>query len=262
MNRKPFASFDLEIATDLSDDKSIDHWQDYAPLGISCAALKMEGIDDVIFWEGKPRMSKAACIDLMKNLRSIMNKYDLITWNGASFDFRVLAFESDFIPECGYLALNSIDMMLEVVFRKGHYLALDTALSGMGIGSKLHEVRLNSGVLINDMSGAMAPLMWAAGEYDAVLEYLRYDVIRPLELAQKILDVGYLKWKSKKGFPQQIDIDSLVPAYQLFNLPLPDTSWMSTPPKRESFFEWIPNYTSFLPSDRHGITISMPTNSA
>ncbi len=254
MKRKPFASFDLEIATDLtSEDKSIDRWPEYAPLGISCAALKLENVDDVIFWQGKPRMPKADCVDMMKNLRSIMNKYDIITWNGTSFDFRVLAIETGFVPECGHLALKSIDMMLEVVFRKGHYLGLDTALAGMGIGSKLHEVRLNSGGLLNDMSGALAPLMWAAGEYDAVLEYLRYDVIRPLELAQKISERGYLKWRSKKGFPQQVDIDSLVPAYQLFSLSSPDTSWMTDPPKREKFFDWIPNYKSFLPSDQVSI---------
>ena len=254
MNRKPFASFDLEIATDLtSDDKSIDKWQEYAPLGISCAALKLEDVDNVIFWEGKPRMSKADCVGMMKSLRLIMDNYDIITWNGTSFDFRVLAIETGFVPECGYIALKSIDMMLEVVFRKGHYLGLDTALSGMNIGSKLHEVRLNSGRLLNDMSGDMAPLLWAAGEYGAVLEYLKYDVIRPLELAKKIADCYFLAWQSKRGFPSCVDIDRLVPAYQLFSLPPPDTSWMSYPPKRKQFFDWIPNYTSFLPSDQQPI---------
>ena len=65
--------------------------------------------------------------------------------------------------------------MLLVTFQKGYYLGLDKALHGAGLSGKLKKVALSDGTILMEMDGAMAPALWARGEYEAVLTYLRQD---------------------------------------------------------------------------------------
>ena len=76
--------------------------------------------------------------------------------------------------------------MLLVTFAKGWFLGLDKALKGAGIAGKVHELTLKNGEMLHDMNGGMAPKLWADGEHDAVLTYLRGDVEQTLALAQNI----------------------------------------------------------------------------
>ncbi len=70
-------------------------------------------------------------LELVHDLQKLVkNGYTLLTWNGAGFDFQVLAQESGLFEECGELALHHIDMMLLVTFRKGWLLPLQKALEG------------------------------------------------------------------------------------------------------------------------------------
>jgi len=97
-----------------------------------------------------------------------------------------LAEESGMVEECGELALNHVDLMLLVTFKKGWYLGLEKALSGAGIAGKVHELQLKNGKMLRGMSGALAPKLWSAGETEAVLTYLRGDVEQTLALANII----------------------------------------------------------------------------
>ena len=54
--------------------------------------------------------------------------YTILTWNGLSFDFNVLAEESGMHDECAELALNHVDMMFHIFCLRGHYLGLDLSL--------------------------------------------------------------------------------------------------------------------------------------
>jgi len=234
------ASFDLEIAKILPEN--VDNILDYAPLGISCAALAIEDQSDVLFWQGFPQQTKRECQKLVWDLIDyIASGYTLLTWNGCNFDFRVLAQESGMTEECGQLALNHVDLMFIVTCTKGWFLGLDKALSGAGISGKVKKLTLSNGER-SDMSGALAPTLWAKQEYNAVLTYLKGDVVQTLELAKTVQDSHAIHWVSGNGKPQSVSVPRLLTVKECFSISKPDTSWMKDPPRRETFVEWIPNW--------------------
>ncbi len=132
--------------------------------------------------------------------------------------------------------------MLLVTFNKGWYLALDKALNGAGIGGKVHEVKLKNGKMLRDMDGGMAPKLWAEGEHEAVLTYLRGDVEQTLALAKNIQETCEIQWLSGRGKPQFVSVPQLLTVRECFNIPEPDVSWMDNPPQREGFVKWIPDW--------------------
>lgn len=232
------ASFDLEIASVVPE--TVQEWSKVRGLGISCAAIALSDADEIRIWEGKPRFAKQNSIALVKRLMELRDQgYMLITWNGCSFDFRVLAEDSGLLQQCGQLALNHVDLMLMVTFTKGWYLSLQAALEGAGLSGKLRTVQLSDGSEIHDMDGSKAPGLWAAGEYEAVLAYLKEDVLQLLKLAQSVDRRGRISWTSRSGNPQNIRFSKLLTVTEGFGIPEPDTSWMSDPPSREQFIDWI-----------------------
>ncbi len=239
-----FASFDLESANAMPDNVvSYDEYFD--ELGISCAAVALTDQDDIVFWysEEKGPMPRHECKEVVEDLQQLVKDgYTIVTWNGTSFDFRLLAIESGMFEECANLALHHIDMMLYVTFTKGWRLGLQAALEGAGLEGKLHEVTLNDGTIITDMGGAKAPAMWEAGEREAVLSYLEEDVIQPLNLIHHIANTRTIDWISGSGNAQSIHIARLYTAVGCFSIKQPDTSWMTDSPTREGFFQWMPNW--------------------
>ena len=232
------ASFDLEIAAVVPD--TVQEWSKVKGLGISCAAIAFSDIDEIEVWQRVPRFEKSVSIDLVERLGELSEEgYTLVTWNGCSFDFRVLAEESGLVQRCGQLALNHVDLMLIVTFTKGWYLSLQAALQGAGLSGKLTRVRLSTGREIRDMDGSKAPALWAAGEHDAVLAYLKDDVVQLLKLAQLVSRRGRLSWLSRTGNPQEVRLSRLQTVTECFDIPEPDTSWMSNPPRRKQFTDWI-----------------------
>ena len=240
---KRIAAFDLEIAKVLPED--VTDLKSHAPLGISCAAVALSGTDEVEIWSGTPQMSVADCRSLVERLAELVSDgYTIVTWNGASFDFFVLAQESGMLEQCGELAFGHVDLMVIVTFSKGYYLGLDKALAGAGLQGKVKAVTLNDGSTLSDMSGAGAPQLWAAGERDAVIEYLKGDVTQLLALAARVARSGAITWLSNRGKPQSVRTKKLITVEECFRIPLPDTSWMSNPPSRQSFVDWIPNWAA------------------
>lgn len=154
------------------------------------------------------------------------------------------------IDECAKLALTGIDMMLLVTFVKGYFLGLDKALIGAGLESKTHTVILKNGETLSEMNGAMAPALWRAGETEAVLTYLKGDVIQPLKLIHAIEREHFIKWTTNSGKPGSVFVPKILTVQELFALPEPDTSWMTKAPKRLDFVSWIPAkiLDEFLPN--------------
>lgn len=233
------ASFDLEIAKVLPEN--VNNILDHAPLGISCAALAFDDKKDVLFWQAVPYLSAQESRKLVEDLMNYhQSGYTFVTWNGCNFDFRVLAQESGMVQECGQMALNHIDLMLMVTFTKGWLLGLDKALKGANISGKVKTLRLANGDILDNVTGALAPILWAKQEYDAVLTYLQGDVVQTLELAKVIQTSRTIRWVSSSGKWQSISVPRLLTVKECFNIPKPDVSWMANSPKRESFVEWIP----------------------
>jgi len=239
------AAFDLEIAKQTPADAG--DLRRFAPLGITCAAVAFADTAEPTFWQGVPQLTRPECQDMVRELQEFVRSgYTLVTWNGCAFDFWVLAQESGMIEECGALALDHVDLMLMVTFTKGYYLGLDRALQGAGLAGKVKAVTLRDGARITDMSGVRAPELWAAGEHAAVLAYLRGDVTGLLKLAEFVQRKRALTWLSNRGTPQSITVKQLLPVTACFDIPEPDVSWMSNPPTRQQFVDWIPGWEKLV----------------
>lgn len=227
-------SYDIEIYNDFPEGEVDLH--DIIP---SIAAICTTEAD-VKFYYDKPYMTPLTAGLLVTDMIYWFGLgFVPFTWNGCGFDFKLLGYYSGLVTECAHLALNSVDGMLLVTFRKGYYLGLDAALIGAGVKGKQHEVTLNDGSVITDMGGAKAPEMWRNGEYSAVMDYLRGDVVQPLKLGEVLLSSNQLKWTSKSGRPQSV-YTKMEMVKDLFKLPVPDTSWMTDPPTRRKFIDWMP----------------------
>lgn len=235
-----FAAFDLEIAKIIPEN--VTELLAHSPLGVSCAGLAVEDKEEPVFWQGYPQLTQAECQKLVRDLiEYVAAGYTLLTWNGCNFDFRVLAQESGLYEECGQLALNHVDLMLFVTFSKGWLLGLDKALSGAGISGKIKEVTLSNGESVA-MKGALAPGLWAKREFNAVLTYLGMDVTQTLKLAKAVQVSHAIRWLSSTGKSQSVSVVRLLTVKECFDIPEPDTSWMSHPPRRETFVDWIPDW--------------------
>jgi hypothetical protein len=217
----------------------------YASLGISCAALRLSDVTEPILWSGFPKLSQPQAAAIVNKLLALVAEgYTVVSWNGCSFDFWVLATESGLIEDCAALALHHIDLMMQVTFTAGHYLGFEKALRGAGLSGKKKEVTLRDGSRLMEMTDGEAPRLWARGESDAVLSYLRQDVDQLLMLAFEIRRCQFVSWTSNSGRRCTLEIPQLLPASACFGIPEPDTSWMSNPPRRESFVDWIPRWQS------------------
>jgi len=245
----PLAAFDIEIAQEIPEGE-VD-WARVRP-GISCAAIALEGAADTrttadprtqpaLFDQATRALTRNGVSRLVDALQeAVHDGFTILTWNGVGFDFPVLAEQSGRRAECARLAWDSVDMMFHLFCAKGHPLALDTALAGMGLEGKAHVVTGADGRTI-EISGKEAPRLWQAGEYTAVLTYCAADVRRTLELAQVCARRGYLAWTSRAGKANRLDLpqDGWLPARECVKLPEPDTNWMRDPPTRTRYVGWM-----------------------
>jgi hypothetical protein len=229
MNRK-YLAFDIEIFNDIPDGTT--DWKALRPLGISCAATLASGEDRPELWHGEEKarpMNQVELREMLSYMAYAVNEgYTIVTWNGLSFDFDVLAEETGIHAKCAELAMNHIDMMFHFFCLKGFPLGLDACAKGCGLTGKTEG-----------MSGAKAPQLWQAGEYDKVLEYVGQDVITTLAVAEAVERQKGFDWISKKGRVNSIRINQWKTVAEALQLPEPDTSWMSDPWPRSKFTEWM-----------------------
>jgi len=226
-----YVAFDFETAKILP--AGTDDLLAYRPLGITCAATLIDDSSPKV-WYGRRRGRPAARMGQIR-LRRLVSRltdmvamgYTILTWNGLSFDFNVLAEESGMFTECVSLALQQVDMMFHIVCLRGHRLALETAAEGMGLPGKL-----------KGMTGLDAPVEWAAGRYPKVLRYLAQDVRTTLDVAHEVERCGYLRWTSRRGNPTGVQLTRWLTVTEALNLPVPDTSWMDAPEPRIKFIGW------------------------
>ena len=120
--------------------------------------------------------------------------------------------------------------MFHVVCRLGYPVALGKAAEGLGLPGK-------SGGL----TGYDAPVLWAQGRYQDVLDYNVQDARLALTIAQETERRGELVWITRRGSKGRMPLErGWKSVREALALPLPDTSWMSNPPARGDFLSWLP----------------------
>jgi hypothetical protein len=224
--KRRYLAFDIETARGVEPN-----WRSCRPLGISCAATLLSDTDELILWHGsEDKMSQQEAASLVKYLRAIVEGgYTIATWNGVGFDFDILGEESGMLAECRELAVNHVDMMFHVLCRLGFGVSLNAAAKGMGLEGKPEG-----------MNGAMAPVMWAEGKREAVLDYVAQDVRTTLELATECEACGALRWITKKGKLRTMGLlGGWLTVEEAEQLREPDTSWMTDPWNRAEFTAWL-----------------------
>lgn len=173
-----YLAFDLEISKII--DEAIP-WEEQRPYGISCAATMKTGEEPRVWygrgcpfkyaWNKMPMMQVRTLVQYLQ--QAVSDGYQIVTFNGLKFDFDVLAEESGMHEECVSLALDHLDMMFHFFCVKGHFVGLAKVAMEMGLEGK-------SG------SGADAPRLWAAGEYQKILDYVAQDVAVTMNVFNEI----------------------------------------------------------------------------
>ena len=233
--KQRFVAFDIEIAQPLPE--GVVDWRQHRPLGITCAATVTSQPEDLRLWYGRDdaeapadRMAQAEAQELVEYLsRAKREGYQILTWNGLGFDFEVLAEESQSLDECRELAGHHVDMMFHAFCHLGYPISLDRAARGMSMAGKPEG-----------MSGLLAPQMWAEGQRQQVLDYVRQDARITLDLALASQSRGHLRWIAHSGKRREMPLPSgWLSVDEARKLPQPDTSWMSDPMSRDGFTAWL-----------------------
>jgi hypothetical protein len=225
-----YLAFDLEIAKPVYD---IADWKSLRPLGISCAAAAYFDTAtqsaNTMVWANIPQLLPEDCRGIVDTLWVFNQElgYDIVTWNGLSFDFDILAEESGLYDLCRMLAMGHTDMMFHFFCDNGHPVSLDKAAKGMKLGGKTEGV-----------TGASTPDLWAKGEHAKVLQYVRRDAILTLQLAQAVAEQQSLNWLTSKGDIKCWSVDKLLPVNQAKNLPENYPAWIKDPWPRSKFYDW------------------------
>ena len=233
-----YLAFDIETAKDVPGEDF--NWRPHRPLGISCAATLTSDSSEIQLWYGKTadgtpagRMTRDDVAALVQYLcKMVGDGFTILTWNGLGFDFDILAEESSVAESCRECALAHIDMMFHIVCALGYPVALDKGAQGMGVAGKPVG-----------MAGYKAPKLWAEGRHKEVLEYVSQDVRIAMQIAQAAEKQRRFEWITRKGTKSKMPLpNGWLTVREALGLPQPDTSWMSSPLKRQDFTAWIPGF--------------------
>lgn len=232
---KKFLAFDIETAK-IIPERSREILA-HRPLGICCIGAFASGEKDpAVFYSTDdkgtpaPQMTREDISDFVDFLiDKAKSGYSIFTWNGAGFDFDVLAEESGRVDDCKKLASRHVDGLFHVFCVKGFFVGLGAAGEVVGEG-KLEGVR-----------GGMIPRMWKEGKSEEVLQYLAQDCRLALAVAEASESNKELSWVTRKGSVSSFPLpQGWLSVDEARNLPEPDTSWMDNPPApRSKFIDWL-----------------------
>ena len=156
---------------------------------------------------------------------------DVISYNGASFDFRMLwlqTSDADIRKRVEILALNHFDLHLACILARGHRIKLDS-LATASLGQA------------KTASGASAIDMWSNKEYDKLFEYCTKDVELLRDLHELALNDSKLTFESRKGNLFDFDLKEFVGlgAEAMSKLPPKKEDWMDDNSTLVQVFDWI-----------------------
>lgn len=226
-------SFDIEIAN-VIDLKPGEDLEKYGPFDIACAAA-VDDLGVAKLWfatdaQGRPggvldaRTAKAMLTWLREQqLAGVM----VCAWNGLSFDLHWIGHVAGDLALAQEVALDLYDPMFQFVCQRGFPVALANVAEGLGI----REKKL--------MSGEQAPIEWAKGHHQLVLDYVTGDCRITEAVIARIVAQREVRWKTKKGTISSEPMPTLRKVRDALKIPAPDTSWMSEPLRRDKFHAWF-----------------------
>jgi hypothetical protein len=234
MDAAPRFAFDIEIAdiVELAPGEDLDR---HGPFRIACAA-DCDRQGEVRHWysrdaDGGPAdaMSPEAALECLRWLREQqLSGARLCAWNGLSFDLRWLGEAALDLPLAAEVALDLVDPMFQFFVQRGFPVGLAAVAEGLGV----EETKL--------MSGADAPVEWARGDRQRVLDYVAGDCRITSLVVDRIAATRAIRWRTRRGTISSEPMPELRPVRELLDVPEPDTSWMDAPIPRAKFLHWIP----------------------
>ena len=226
-------SFDIEIADvfELAPGEDLDA---HGPFDISCAAA-IDEAGEVRHWvspgeDGRPahHLDAGTAREMLTFLRAKQRAGSRVfAWNGLSFDLRWLGVAADDVALAAEIALDLYDPMFQFFVQRGFPVALAKVAEGLGI----EEKKL--------MGGADAPVEWARGNHQLVLDYVAGDCRITDQVVAQIEKRGELRWRTRRGTLSHEPMPELRRVRDLLDAPEPDTSWMDAPMPRTKFTGWL-----------------------
>lgn len=205
------------------------------PLAVICAAVLTKGAKRPSLWYGvRPGqqgpaayMSRNDARRLVYHLEDlVVGGHTLVTWNGAGFDWNMLATESGEFKLCRELAEHHVDMMFHVVCARGHRLSLGKAARGMGVA--------------RNVDGWDAEALWNQRRYDVALARLTRDVRVTLQIAERCQARGALDWTADSGRVACLSLPAgWLSVAEASQLPAPNVAGLSYPTCRSSVTGWM-----------------------
>jgi len=253
--------WDIEIATELADD-----WRKAPSPGISVAAAATNPEDDTdkILWHAgrEPRMTVEQARRMADWLIDEARAGSIIiTWNGAGFDFPVLARECDdpnYERELAQVTMAHVDVAFQFFCTMGYMISLNAAAKALHLEGKLPG-----------MSGRLAPLLWNAPARDLTdremmefrelgvepgshaarnlcARYVIQDALTTLQVYERLMEDRILVWRTRAGHLTKRPWIPLVTGNpprlytcaESLDITPPDTSWMNNPRNRSDFIGW------------------------
>lgn len=253
-------AFDLEIATRFPGDGR----PDFKTMLVSCAAT-ISDLGEVKTYQGPAlegggyyaSMPPEGVTQMVRDLGKAYTAGDtIISFNGLGFDWKLLAYASKSkgaYRACARMALGHYDVMFQALCELGYPIGLAKVAEGFKLHGKL-----------DGMNGALAVPMWVGGAtleeekqvqdtfsvrcgspqaQEIVLRYVTQDAKATLDVWKAIVDAREVRWITQKGAKKSFPPGNgrgLLTVRECLALPRPDTSWMTTPMRREDFYSWIP----------------------
>ncbi len=226
-------SLDIEIAEqfDLRPGENLDK---YGPFHITVAAtVTFQGKSRLWYSQdatGRPaaQLTQQGAYELLRFLEQEQAAgSQIFAWNGLGFDFKWLGHHAEAPELASRVALKSYDPMFQFFNITGFPVALAKVAEGMGIRQR------------KTLHGSEAPALWAAGEHQTVMDYVVGDCRLTNQVVAAIERFGEVRWITARGTPSSKCMRGLKTVEAIIKDPPPDQSWMTDPPTKESFFEWL-----------------------
>jgi hypothetical protein len=196
--------------------------------GISVIAATTHLATTAMLWVAPPAEALAnnRVCEFLRWLAAMHKEgYDIVTWNGTSFDYRVLAKESGWTRACSDLARASYDPCFQFLCRHGFPVGIAAVADGMNLNGKTEG-----------MNGVLAVDFWLQGIVREVVDYCIQDVRSTLDIVQELEAYnGPVRWRTKSGRIKMENIGHLRPVNECLSIPEPYRPLM----RRADFYDWF-----------------------